>query len=205
MPGISSRKAGYPPRPIVTGVPWKRGHANASFRRHESARLPNRPRGAREGHCAPHGFSGDRNRYDLHTNPHQADCGFRLRCIRCCCWWCRPCRLRCAAPPKGWFKVCTKQEDNDVCIVQNLLTANSGQLITAIGLITVAGKTNRKIMQVSVPSARPHPAGRPDTDRRWQGPEARLRHLHAGQVRFRFEVPLTDQMIASSRRAANSC
>jgi invasion protein IalB len=26
-------------------------------------------------------------------------------------------------PPQGWFKVCTKQEDNDVCIVQNLLSA----------------------------------------------------------------------------------
>ena len=64
-----------------------------------------------------------------------------------------------AAPPKGWFKVCTKQEDNDVCIVQNLLTANSGQLITAVGLITVTGKTNRKIMQISVPSARLIPAG----------------------------------------------
>ena len=44
-------------------------------------------------------------------------------------------------PPKGWFKVCTKQEYNDVCIVQNLITANSGQLITAVGLITVADNT----------------------------------------------------------------
>src|SRR6478735_1571065 len=61
--------------------------------------------------------------------------------------------------PQGWFKVCTKQEDNDVCIVQNLLTANNGQLITAVGLIDVKGKVNRKILQVSVPSARLIPPG----------------------------------------------
>ncbi len=58
------------------------------------------------------------------------------------------------ALPQGWFKVCTKQEDNDVCIVQNLQQAANGQLLTAVGLITVSGKVNRKLIQVSVPSAR---------------------------------------------------
>ena len=55
---------------------------------------------------------------------------------------------------QGWYKTCTKQEDNDVCIVQNLVTAPSGQLLTAVGLITVTGKVNRKLMQVTVPTAR---------------------------------------------------
>ena len=63
-----------------------------------------------------------------------------------------------AAPPpgagEGWFKVCTKQEDNDVCVVQNIVTAPTGQLLTAVGLILVEGKVNNKILQVSVPSAR---------------------------------------------------
>lgn len=66
-----------------------------------------------------------------------------------------------AAPavPQGWFKVCTKQEDNDICVVQNLQQAASGQLLTAVGLITVSGKVNQKIIQVSVPSARAIPPG----------------------------------------------
>jgi invasion protein IalB len=38
---------------------------------------------------------------------------------------------------QGWYKTCTKQEDNDVCIVQNIVTAPTGQLLTAVGLINV--------------------------------------------------------------------
>lgn len=57
-------------------------------------------------------------------------------------------------PPLGWYKTCAKQEDSDVCVVQNVVLAQNGQLITAVGIITVEGKVNRKILQVSVPSAR---------------------------------------------------
>ncbi|MGQ3148886.1 MAG: invasion associated locus B family protein, partial [Agrobacterium sp.] len=52
------------------------------------------------------------------------------------------------APPLGWFKTCSKQEDNDVCVVQNVVLAQNGQMITAVGLITVEGKVNRKLLQV---------------------------------------------------------
>ncbi|MCQ4629760.1 MULTISPECIES: invasion associated locus B family protein [Shinella] len=103
-----------------------------------------------------------------------------------------------ALPPKGWFKVCTKQEDNDVCIVQNLLTANSGQLITAVGLITVAGKTNRKIMQVSVPSARlVIPGVQMQID---GGKGLKLDYAICMPDKCVAEVPLTDQMIASLKK-----
>ncbi|ANH04113.1 MULTISPECIES: invasion associated locus B family protein [Shinella] len=103
-----------------------------------------------------------------------------------------------AAPPKGWFKVCTKQEDNDVCIVQNLLTANSGQLITAVGLITVAGKANRKIMQVSVPSARLIPPG---VQMQIDGGKAqKLDYAICMPDKCVAEVPLTDQMISSLKK-----
>lgn len=103
-----------------------------------------------------------------------------------------------AVPPKGWFKVCTKQEDNDVCIVQNLLTANSGQLITAVGLITVAGKTNRKIMQVSVPSARLIPPG---VQMQIDGGKAqKLDYAICMPDKCVAEVPLTDQMLASLKK-----
>ncbi|MGA1804313.1 invasion associated locus B family protein [Rhizobium sp. HT1-10] len=57
-------------------------------------------------------------------------------------------------PRLGWYKTCAKQDDNDICIVQNLIMANSGQLVTAIGLISIDGKVNRKILQISVPTAR---------------------------------------------------
>ncbi|WPE20280.1 invasion associated locus B family protein [Shinella zoogloeoides] len=102
------------------------------------------------------------------------------------------------APPKGWFKVCTKQEDNDVCIVQNLLTATSGQLITAVGLITVTGKANRKIMQVSVPSARLIPVG---VQMQIDGGKAqKLDYAICMPDKCVAEVPLTDQVLASLKK-----
>lgn len=56
--------------------------------------------------------------------------------------------------PQGWFKACTKQQDIDICNVQNIMTAQTGQLVTAISLIELKGKVNRKVFQVSVPSGR---------------------------------------------------
>lgn len=56
--------------------------------------------------------------------------------------------------PQGWFKVCYKQEENDICNTQNIVTADSGQLLTAVNLIEIKGKVNRKIFQVSVPTGR---------------------------------------------------
>lgn len=63
------------------------------------------------------------------------------------------------AAPQGWFKVCAKQEDNDICNVQNIVTADSGQLLTAVSLIEVKGKITKKIFQISVPTGRLIPAG----------------------------------------------
>lgn len=62
-------------------------------------------------------------------------------------------------PPQGWFKVCSKQEDNDICNTQNIITADSGQLLTAVNLIEIKGKINRKIFQVTVPIGRLIPPG----------------------------------------------
>jgi invasion protein IalB len=58
------------------------------------------------------------------------------------------------APRLGWYKTCSKQGDNDVCLVQNLVLANGGQLVTAVGLISYEGKINRKVLQITVPTAR---------------------------------------------------
>ena len=62
-------------------------------------------------------------------------------------------------PPQGWFKVCSKQEANDICNTQNIVTADTGQLLTAVNLIEIKGKINRKIFQVTVPIGRLIPAG----------------------------------------------
>ncbi len=63
------------------------------------------------------------------------------------------------AAPQGWFKVCAKQEDNDICNVQNIVTADSGQLLTAVSLIEVKGKVTKKVLQISVPTGRLIAAG----------------------------------------------
>ncbi len=61
--------------------------------------------------------------------------------------------------PRGWFKVCAKQEENDICNVQNIVAAETGQLVTGISMIEVKGKVNRKLFQITVPTGRVIPAG----------------------------------------------
>ncbi|MFK7901647.1 MAG: invasion associated locus B family protein [Nitratireductor sp.] len=64
-----------------------------------------------------------------------------------------------ARPPAGWFKVCSKQDDNDICNTQIQNVASTGQVITAISLIQIKGKVNRSMFQITVPSGRFIPAG----------------------------------------------
>jgi invasion protein IalB len=59
-----------------------------------------------------------------------------------------------APSPQTWFKVCAKQADVDVCNTQLQVIAQNGQLVTAVSLLDIKGKTNRKIFQVSVPPGR---------------------------------------------------
>lgn len=100
--------------------------------------------------------------------------------------------------PQGWFKVCTKQEDNDVCIVQNLQQAATGQLLTAVGLITVTGKVNRKLIQVSVPSARAIPPGiLMQID---GGKGQKLDYAVCMPDKCIAEAPLTDGLIAALKK-----
>lgn len=61
--------------------------------------------------------------------------------------------------PEGWFKACSKQEDVDICNVQNIMVADTGQLLTAVSLIEVKGKMNRRIFQITVPTGRMVPPG----------------------------------------------
>ncbi len=61
--------------------------------------------------------------------------------------------------PDGWFKVCAKQENNDICNTQIQSVAGTGQVLTALSLIDVKGEINRRVFQITVPSGRLIPAG----------------------------------------------
>jgi len=105
------------------------------------------------------------------------------------------------APKLGWYKTCSKQEDNDICVVQNLILANGGQLVTAVGLISVSGKINRKLLQVSVPTARLIPPGiimQIDG-----GKGQKLDYAVCLPDKCTAEIPLTDAMIASLKKGSD--
>jgi len=61
--------------------------------------------------------------------------------------------------PDGWFKACTKQDDVDICNVQYMARADTGQLLSAVNLIEVKGKVNRRLVQIVVPTSRLIPPG----------------------------------------------
>ncbi|SIT55540.1 Invasion associated locus B family protein [Mesorhizobium prunaredense] len=103
--------------------------------------------------------------------------------------------------PQGWFKACTKQEDVDICNVQNITTAGNGQLVTGVSLIELKGKVNRKVFQVTVPSGRLVPPGiglQIDT-----GKAQKLDYVVCFPDRCVAEVPLTDQLVASFKKGSN--
>jgi invasion protein IalB len=107
-----------------------------------------------------------------------------------------------AAPaPAKWFKTCSKQEESDICVVQNQLVAANGQLITAVGLITVEGKVNRKLLQVTVPSARLIPPGVLMQIDDAKG--TKLDYAVCLPDRCTAEIPLTDAMVASLKKGGN--
>lgn len=100
--------------------------------------------------------------------------------------------------PQGWFKICSKQEDTDVCNVQNLLMADSGQLLTGVSLIEVKGKVNRQVFQISVPSGRLIPPGiglQVDG-----GKAAKINYALCFPDRCIAEAPLTEDMVNSFKR-----
>ncbi len=100
--------------------------------------------------------------------------------------------------PQGWFKVCSKQQDIDVCNVQNILTAQTGQLVTGISLIELKGKVNRKVFQVSVPSGRMVPPG---IGMQIDGGKAqKLDYVLCFPDRCIAEAQLSDQLVGSFKK-----
>jgi invasion protein IalB len=102
--------------------------------------------------------------------------------------------------PQGWFKACTKQENVDICNVQHILTANTGQLLTALSLVEVKGSVNRKVFQVTVPTGRLVPPG---IGLQIDGGKAqKLDYVICFADRCVAEAPLTDQIVASFKRGS---
>jgi len=100
--------------------------------------------------------------------------------------------------PQGWFKACTKQEDVDICNVQNIVTAGNGQLVTGVSLIELKGKVNRKVFQVTVPSGRLVPPG---IGLQVDGGKAqKLDYIICFPDRCIAEVQLSDQLVASFKK-----
>lgn len=100
--------------------------------------------------------------------------------------------------PQGWFKVCSKQEDNDICNVQFIRTANTGQLLTAVNLIQITGKVNRAIFQIAVPTGRVIPAG---IGMQIDGGQAqKIDYAICLPDRCIAEAPLSDALVASLKK-----
>lgn len=103
-------------------------------------------------------------------------------------------------PPQGWFKACTKQEDVDICNVQNVLIAETGQMITGVSLIEVKGKVNRKVFQITVPTGRMVPPG---VGMQIDGGQTqKIDYAICLPDRCIAEAPLTDQLVASFKKGS---
>lgn len=102
--------------------------------------------------------------------------------------------------PEGWFKACSKQEDVDICNVQNIMVAETGQLLTGISMIEVKGKVNRKVFQITVPTGRMVPPGiGMQID---GGQTQKIDYMLCLPDRCIAEAPLTDELVASFKRGS---
>lgn len=106
------------------------------------------------------------------------------------------------APIDGWYKECSKQADNDICVVQNIITAQSGQLITAVGLVDVSGKVNQKLLQVTVPIARFIPPGVSlQID---GGKQTKIPYAVCLPDKCIAQIPMTDAVVASFKKGGEA-
>lgn len=106
------------------------------------------------------------------------------------------------APIDGWYKECSKQADNDICVVQNIVTAQSGQLITAVGLVDVSGKVNQKLLQITVPIARFIPPGISlQVD---GGKQTKVPYAVCLPDKCIAQIPMTDDVIAIFKKGSEA-
>src|SRR5690606_17412641 len=88
----------------------------------------------------------------------------------------------------------------DICNVQNISLADTGNLLTAVSLIEVKGKINRRMFQVIVPTGRLVPPG---IGMQIDGGQAqKIDYMMCLPDRCIAETPLTDQLVASFKRGS---
>ena len=100
--------------------------------------------------------------------------------------------------PQGWFKTCRENDGTQLCTTQQVRTASTGQLVTAIALIQISGKQTAELIQVSVPSGRQIPPGiGMSID---GGKETKIPYFFCLQDRSVAEIRLTKELIASMKK-----
>lgn len=100
--------------------------------------------------------------------------------------------------PRGWFKICGKEQNFDICNVQHQVLAQTGQLLTAVQLAEFKGKVNRRALQVSVPIGRLLPAG--ITMQIDESKPTKLEYTTCFQDRCVADAPLTDAIVAALKK-----
>lgn len=60
---------------------------------------------------------------------------------------------------RGWYKVCSEQNETKICNVQYQVVAGTGQVVTSVNLAELTGKINRRVFQITVPTGRLLPPG----------------------------------------------
>jgi invasion protein IalB len=105
------------------------------------------------------------------------------------------------ALPAEWFKVCAPQGENEICNTQYTLVADTRQLITAVNLIDVKGKTSQKVVQAVVPTGRVIQAG---VQMQIDSSKAQtMNYSVCFPDRCIAEAQLTDQMVAALKKGNN--
>lgn len=100
--------------------------------------------------------------------------------------------------PKGWHKVCTKQQDVDICNVQNVLVDETGQIFASVNFLEVSGKVNQKVLQIALPTYRRiEPGVQLQID---QGQPRKIDFSMCMPERCIAEVPLSDEIVNSFKR-----
>ena len=102
--------------------------------------------------------------------------------------------------PKGWYKLCSKVDDNEICNVQYILSSQSGRLVAAVNVFQTKGKQNIERFQIVVPPARFIPAGiklRIDGDR-----ENTLPYWVCMPDRCMAETKLTEPLVKALKRGS---
>ncbi|MBL4892649.1 MAG: invasion associated locus B family protein [Rhizobiaceae bacterium] len=60
---------------------------------------------------------------------------------------------------KGWYKVCSEQNETKICNTQYQAVAGTGQVVTSVNLAEITGKVKRRVFQITVPTGRLIPPG----------------------------------------------